>query len=45
MRAAFEPIVGDIIYADARGAASNYLRNFPYENVPASIWPLNKEDY
>jgi len=44
-RAAFEPIVGDIIYVDARGAASNYLRNFPYQNVPASIWPLNMEDY
>ncbi|MCL1702474.1 M81 family metallopeptidase [Lysinibacillus sp. Bpr_S20] len=44
-RAAFEPIVGEIIYVDAPGAASNYLRNFPYKNVPTSIWPLNKQDY
>lgn len=30
-RAAFEPIVGNIIYVDALGAASNYLRNFSYQ--------------
>jgi microcystin degradation protein MlrC len=44
-RAAFEPIVGRIIYLDAPGVASNRLTTFPYRYIPRPIWPLDDVQY
>lgn len=44
-RAAFEPIVGRIIYVDAPGVASNRLTTFTYRYIPTPIWPLHDIDY
>ncbi|ULT54996.1 M81 family metallopeptidase [Neobacillus drentensis] len=44
-RAAFEPIVGRIIYVDAPGVASNCLSTFTYRNIPKPIWPLDDIEY
>lgn len=40
-RAAFEPLVGRIIYVDAPGVASNRLTTFTYRYIPRPIWPLD----
>lgn len=40
-RAAFEPLVGDIIYVDAPGVASNDFSGFPFRNLPKGLWPLD----
>lgn len=40
-RAAFEPIVSDVVYIDGPGLASNRLHHFPYLHVPRPIWPLD----
>jgi microcystin degradation protein MlrC len=42
-RAAFEPLVGDIIYVDAPGVASNDFSRFPFKNVPSGLWPLDPD--
>jgi microcystin degradation protein MlrC len=44
-RAAFEPIVGRIIYLDAPGVASNSLTTFTYHHIPKPIWPLDDIKY
>ncbi|MCM2535412.1 MlrC C-terminal domain-containing protein [Neobacillus pocheonensis] len=44
-RAAFEPIVGRIIYVDAPGVASNRLTSFTYRYIPKQIWPLDDIQY
>jgi len=44
-RAAFEPIVGRIIYVDAPGVASNRLTTFTYRHIPTPIWPLDDIQY
>ncbi|WP_236694085.1 M81 family metallopeptidase [Sporosarcina globispora] len=44
-RAAFEPIVGRIIYVDAPGVASNRLTTFMYRQIPRPIWPLDDIQY
>ncbi|MEH7503545.1 M81 family metallopeptidase [Neobacillus drentensis] len=44
-RAAFEPIVGRIIYVDAPGVASNRLTTFTYRYIPKPIWPLDDIQY
>jgi microcystin degradation protein MlrC len=44
-RAAFEPIVGRIIYVDAPGVASNRLTTFTYRHIPNPIWPLDDIQY
>ncbi|PLS08398.1 M81 family metallopeptidase [Neobacillus cucumis] len=44
-RAAFEPIVGSIIYVDAPGVASNRLTTFKYHHIPRPIWPLDEIHY
>lgn len=40
-RAAFEPLVGEIIYVDAPGVASNDFTHFTYRNVPPGLWPFD----
>lgn len=40
-RAAFEPLVGDIIYVDAPGVASNDFSSFPFQNLPGGLWPFD----
>lgn len=40
-RAAFEGLVGEIIYVDAPGVASNDLSRFPFQNLPEGLWPLD----
>ena len=40
-RAAFEPLVGEIIYVDAPGVASNNFSSFPFRNLPAGLWPFD----
>ncbi|MET3293006.1 UNVERIFIED_CONTAM: microcystin degradation protein MlrC [Brevibacillus sp. OAP136] len=40
-RAAFDPLVSQIIYIDGPGVASNQLKNFPYAHIPRPIWPLD----
>ncbi|WP_223593116.1 M81 family metallopeptidase [Neobacillus bataviensis] len=44
-RAAFETIVGHIIYVDAPGVASNRLTTFTYQHIPRPIWPLDDIKY
>ncbi|MGG1675972.1 M81 family metallopeptidase [Neobacillus sp. NRS-1170] len=44
-RAAFETIVGHIIYVDAPGVASNRLTTFTYHHIPRPIWPLDDIQY
>ncbi|MEH7331138.1 M81 family metallopeptidase [Neobacillus drentensis] len=44
-RAAFETIVGQIIYVDAPGVASNRLTTFTYHHIPRPIWPLDDIKY
>jgi microcystin degradation protein MlrC len=44
-RAAFEPLVGRIIYVDAPGVASNRLTTFTYRYIPRPIWPLDDIQY
>ncbi|MFP5105336.1 M81 family metallopeptidase [Neobacillus sp. C211] len=44
-RAAFEPIVGRIIYVDAPGVASTRLTTFTYRYIPKPIWPLDDIQY
>lgn len=44
-RAAFEPLVGGIIYVDAPGVASNRLTTFTYRYIPRPIWPLDDIQY
>lgn len=44
-RAAFEPLVGSIIYVDAPGVASNRLTTFNYQHLPSPIWPLQDAKY
>jgi microcystin degradation protein MlrC len=44
-RAAFEPMVGRIIYIDAPGVASNRLSTFTYRHIPKPIWPLDNMEY
>ncbi len=41
-RAAFEPLVDQIIYVDAPGIACNDLGNLPFENLPEGMWPLDR---
>ena len=40
-RAAFEPLVGEIISVDAPGVATNDFRYLAYAQLPKDIWPLN----
>jgi microcystin degradation protein MlrC len=42
-RAAFEPIVDDILFADSGGLVSSAYQRFPYERVRRPIWPLDLE--
>ena len=44
-RAAFEPIVGPIIYVDAPGVASNRLTTFTYRQIQRPIWPFDEIQY
>jgi len=41
-RAAFEPLVDQIIYVDAPGVACNDLVNLPFKNLPEGMWPLDR---
>ncbi|WP_442604312.1 M81 family metallopeptidase [Paenibacillus sp. KN14-4R] len=40
-RAAFDPIVSQVIYVDGPGLASNQFKHFTYKNIPRPIWPLD----
>lgn len=42
-RAAFEPIVDDILFADSGGLVSSAYQRFPYERVRRPIWPLDPQ--
>lgn len=44
-RAAFDPIVGRVIYVDAPGVASNSLSTFTYHHIPKPLWPLDDIKY
>lgn len=45
-RAAFEPLVGDIIAVDAPGVATTDFRRLPYRQLPDGLWPLaNDREY
>jgi microcystin degradation protein MlrC len=44
-RAAFEPLVSEIIYIDAPGLASNHLDSFPYKHITHPVWPLDDIDF
>jgi microcystin degradation protein MlrC len=41
-RAAFEPLVDDILFADSGGLVSTQFHNFPYKRVRRPIWPLDE---
>lgn len=40
-RAAFEPVVSEVLEVDAPGAAHPDLSRFPFRNVPRPVWPLD----
>lgn len=42
-RAAFEPVVDDILFADSGGLVSNQYRRLPYRKVRRPIWPLDAD--
>lgn len=41
-RAAFDPLVSQVIYVDAPGVASNDFTHFDYRQIPRPIWPLDQ---
>jgi len=43
-RAAFDPIVSEVIYADGPGLASNVFKHFTYHHIPRPIWPIDDVD-
>lgn len=43
-RAAFDPIVSQVIYMDGPGLASNVFKHFTYHHIPRPIWPLDEID-
>lgn len=43
-RAAFDPLVSQVIYVDAPGLASNDFTHFAYKQIPRPIWPLDEID-
>lgn len=42
-RAAFEPLVDDILFADSGGLVSTQFHRFPYQRVRRPIWPLDEQ--
>jgi microcystin degradation protein MlrC len=42
-RAAFAPLVDDILFADSGGLVSSRFERFPYRNVRRPIWPLDPD--
>lgn len=40
-RAAFDPIIGEVIYVDAPGVSINDLKKLAYKDVKHPIWPLD----
>lgn len=42
-RAAFEPLVDDILFADTSGLVSTQFHRFPYQNIRRPIWPLDEQ--
>ncbi len=42
-RAAFEPLVDDILFADSGGLVSSDYRRYPYMKVRRPIWPLDAD--
>jgi microcystin degradation protein MlrC len=40
-RAAFAPLVDEIIFVDSGGLVCTKLDRFPYRNVRRPIWPLD----
>ncbi|TCZ76310.1 M81 family peptidase [Paenibacillus albiflavus] len=43
-RAAFDPIVSEVIYTDGPGLASNVFKHFTYHHIPRPIWPIDDID-
>lgn len=43
-RAAFDPIVSQVIYMDGPGLASNVFKHFTFHHIPRPIWPLDDID-
>ncbi|MCR8641050.1 M81 family metallopeptidase [Paenibacillus sp. N1-5-1-14] len=41
-RAAFDPILSQVIYVDGPGLASNQFKHFTYHHIPRPIWPLDE---
>ncbi|MEX2460761.1 MAG: GNAT family N-acetyltransferase [Paenibacillaceae bacterium] len=41
-RAAFDPIVSEVIYLDGPGLATNQFKHFKYHAIPRPIWPLDE---
>jgi microcystin degradation protein MlrC/ribosomal protein S18 acetylase RimI-like enzyme len=41
-RAAFDPIVSEIIYMDGPGLATNQFKHLKYHSIPRPIWPLDE---
>ncbi|WP_026694024.1 M81 family metallopeptidase [Peribacillus kribbensis] len=44
-RAAFDPLIEEVIYVDAPGVASNDLSIFPYRRIPEEMWPFKKIEF
>jgi len=42
-RAAFAPLVDDILFADSGGLVSTDYKRFPYKTLRRPIWPLDSE--
>ncbi|QFK71506.1 M81 family metallopeptidase [Pradoshia sp. D12] len=44
-RAAFDPLISEVIYVDAPGAAANNIAQLPYKNIPEQTWPLKNIEF
>ncbi len=44
-RAAFDPLISEVIYVDAPGVATNNITQLPYKNIPEQIWPIKNIDF
>lgn len=44
-RAAFDPLIEEVIYVDAPGVSTNNLTTLEYKNIIRPIWPLDNAIY
>ncbi|MGM9931175.1 M81 family metallopeptidase [Pradoshia sp.] len=41
-RAAFDPLISQVIYVDAPGVATNQINHLPFKRIPKGMWPISQ---